>query len=155
MPKKSYFKAHTCNHCAVFHLFSHVWLFVTVWTVACQAPLFMGFSRQEYWSGLPCPPPGIEPMALASPALQADSLSLSLRGSLSISPLPIILEEEFYITKMYRGSGDKQGCLSQLVRKWKLLSRVQLFVTPWTVVHGIFQARILEWVAVPFSRGSS
>ena len=86
---------------------------MTLWTVACQAPLFMGFSRQEYWSGLPCPPPGIEPMALASQALQADSLSLSLRGSLSISPLPIILEEEFYITKMYRGSGDEQGCLSQ------------------------------------------
>ena len=46
--------------------------------------------------------------------------------------------------------------------KWKSLSRVQLFVTPWTVcdpmdytVHGILQARILEWVAFPFSRGSS
>ena len=33
-------------------------LFATLWTAACQAPLFMGFSRQEYWSGLPCPPPG-------------------------------------------------------------------------------------------------
>ena len=32
--------------------------FATSWTVACQAPLSMGFSRQEYWSGLPCPPPG-------------------------------------------------------------------------------------------------
>ena len=38
--------------------FSHVQLFVTLWTVAHQAPLTMGFSRQEYWSGLPCPPPG-------------------------------------------------------------------------------------------------
>ena len=38
--------------------FSHVQLSVTLWTVACQAPLSMGFSRQEYWSGLPCPPPG-------------------------------------------------------------------------------------------------
>ena len=37
---------------------SHVWLFVTPWTVAGQDPLSMGFSRQEYWSGLPCPPPG-------------------------------------------------------------------------------------------------
>ena len=37
---------------------SRVWLLVIPWTVACQAPLFMGFSRQEYWSGLPCPPPG-------------------------------------------------------------------------------------------------
>ena len=53
-------------------------LFATLWTVTCQAPLSMEFSRQEYWSGLPCPPPGdlpdpeIEPV---SPALQADSLS--------------------------------------------------------------------------------
>ena len=52
-----------------------VWLFVTVWTVACQAPLSMGFCRQEYWSGLPRPPPGdlpdpgIEPMSPTSPAL--------------------------------------------------------------------------------------
>ena len=51
--------------------------FVTPWTVARQAPLSMGFSRQEYWSGLPFPSPGdlpnpgIEP---GSPALQVDSL---------------------------------------------------------------------------------
>ena len=37
---------------------SHVQLFVTLWTVAHQAPLSMRFSRQEHWSGLPCPPPG-------------------------------------------------------------------------------------------------
>ena len=48
---------------------------VTLWTVAHQAPLSMRFSRQECWSGLPCPPPGdlpnpgIEPMTLMSPAL--------------------------------------------------------------------------------------
>ena len=44
-------------------------LFAAPWTVARQAPLSMGFSRQEYWSGLPCPPPGIEPTSLACPAL--------------------------------------------------------------------------------------
>ena len=55
--------------------FSCVWFFVTPWTVACQAPQSIGFSRQEYWSGLPCPSlgnfpkPGIKPMP---PALQAD-----------------------------------------------------------------------------------
>ena len=38
--------------------FSHVWLSVTLWSVAHQAPLSMGFSRQECWSGFPCPPPG-------------------------------------------------------------------------------------------------
>ena len=63
--------------------FSRVWLFPTPWIVAYQAPLSMGFSRQEYWSGLPCPPPGdlsnsgIKPMSIAAPALQADSILLS------------------------------------------------------------------------------
>ena len=54
---------------------SHVRLFTTSWTVACQAPLSMKRSRQEYWSGLPFPTlqnlldPGIEPESLVSPAL--------------------------------------------------------------------------------------
>ena len=43
----------------VLSRFSRVWLFVTLWTVDCQAPLSMGFSRQEYWSALPCPLQGI------------------------------------------------------------------------------------------------
>ena len=53
----------------------------------CQAPLFIGFSRQQYWSGLPCSPPGdlpdpgIESVSPAAPALQADSLPLSHQGS--------------------------------------------------------------------------
>ena len=66
-------------HCC----FSRVQLFETPWTVAHQAPLSTGFSRQEYWSGLPLPSPGdlpdpgVEPV---SPALQADSLLLSHLG---------------------------------------------------------------------------
>ena len=47
----------TMPACVLIH-FSRVRLFVTPWTVALQAPLSMGFSRQDYWSGLPCPPPG-------------------------------------------------------------------------------------------------
>ena len=42
----------------VLNFFSHVLLFATLWTAAHQAPLSMGFSKPEYWSGLPCPPPG-------------------------------------------------------------------------------------------------
>ena len=42
----------------VVYLLSHVQLFTTAWTVACQAPLSMGFPRKEYWSGLPCPSRG-------------------------------------------------------------------------------------------------
>ena len=62
---------------------SHVQLFATAWTAASQASLSMGFSRQEYWSGLPfpspgnLPDPGIEP---GSPAMQADSLPFEPPG---------------------------------------------------------------------------
>ena len=62
-------RIHTCV-CA--KSLSHVWLFVTLWTIACQVPLSMGFSRQEYWSGLPCPPPG----DLPHPGIEPASLHL-------------------------------------------------------------------------------
>ena len=67
--------------------FSRIRLFVTLWTVARRAPLSMGFSRQENWSGLPFPSPGdlpgpeIEPVSPATPALQVDSLPLRPQGS--------------------------------------------------------------------------
>ena len=68
-----------CCCCSI----AHVQLFATLWTVAHQAPLSMEFFRQEYWSGLPFPPPGdlpdpeIKPISPASPALQVDSLPMS------------------------------------------------------------------------------
>jgi len=61
--------------CVHAHLFNHVQLFATPWTLAHQVPLSMVFPRQEYWSGLPFPPPGdlpnprMEPESLVSPAL--------------------------------------------------------------------------------------
>ena len=64
-------------------MLSHVQVFATPWTIACQAPLSMEFSRPEYWSGLPhptpvdLPNPEIEPR---SPALQADSLLAEPQG---------------------------------------------------------------------------
>ena len=63
--------------------FSHVQLFATLWTVAHQAPLAKGFSRQEYWNGLPfpspgeIPDPGIEPVSLCLMHWQAGSLPLA------------------------------------------------------------------------------
>ena len=53
--------------------FSRVQLSATPWTVACQAPLSMGFSKQEYWSGLPCPPPG----GLPNPGMEPVSPTLA------------------------------------------------------------------------------
>ena len=55
-------------------------LTVSLWTIAHQAPLSMGFSRKEYWSGLPCPPSGnlpdlgVKHVSLVAPALQTDSI---------------------------------------------------------------------------------
>ena len=68
--------------------FGRTQLFATLWTVAHQAPLPMEFSRQEYWSGLPFPPPGdppnpgTEPMSPASPTLAGGFLPLCPLGSL-------------------------------------------------------------------------
>ena len=70
---------HTCACCH----FSRVWLLVTLWTATCQAPLSMGFSRQEYWSGLPCPFPGnisslgIKPTSLISPSMTGEFFTTS------------------------------------------------------------------------------
>ena len=70
-----------------YHMLSRVQLFVTLWTIAGWAPLSMGFFRQESWSGLPFPPPGvlpdpgIEPVSPVTPELQVDSLPLSHRAS--------------------------------------------------------------------------
>ena len=88
--------------------FSHVQLFAALWTLACQAPMPMGFSRQEYWSVLLCPPPGnlpdpgIEPVSPAASALQADSLPLSHWES--------PLREEQSLWKTF--SGSRLGCAS-------------------------------------------
>ena len=74
----------------VLSRFGHVRLFVTLWTVACQAPLSMGFPRQEYWSGLPFPPPGdlpdpgIEPGSLMSLALAGRSFTTSATSVFSL-----------------------------------------------------------------------
>ena len=74
------FPQHTWIYCVCvwacrLSRFSHVQLFATLWAVAHQAPLSMGFSKQAYWSGLPCLPlgdllyPGIDPKSLISPTL--------------------------------------------------------------------------------------
>ena len=100
----------------------------TPWTVAHQASPSMGFSRQEYWSGLPFPSPGDLPnpgIKPRSPALQADALTLWATKEVQIGLV-----------------------------KWK--SRPALCTRMDSRVHGILQSRILVlWVAFPFSRRSS
>jgi len=86
----------------VLSRFSRVLLFATLWTVTRQASVSMEFSRQEFWSGFPCPPLGdlpdwgIEPTSPVTLALQVDSLPLSHRGS----PLLRCMISYLYMTVM-------------------------------------------------------
>ena len=100
--------------------FSCVWLFVTPWTVAHQAPLSKGFSRQGYWSGLLCPPPGyvpnqgIEPMSLTCNLhWQADSLPLVSTGKphlyKTVANIIIILISIILLHAVYGGSDGKES----------------------------------------------
>ena len=106
---------------------------VTLWTVAQQAPLLMELSRQEYWSGLPgsppgdLPNPGIEPTPPRSPVLAAAFFT----SSASWKALSV--------------SHSLQPTLCNPMDCYP----------PGFSVHGILQARIREWVAIPFSRRSS
>ena len=92
------------SHQCVLSRFSHIRLFATVWTAARQVLLSVEFSRQEYWSGLLCPPPGdlpdpgIEPTSLMSPALAGGFFTLvplkkplSHQGSPLMLPTPSVL----------------------------------------------------------------
>ena len=114
---------------------------MTPWTLAHQAPLFMGFPRQEYWSGLPFPPPGdlpdsrTETTSPVSPTLAVDSLPLSHLGSPisgktilllcacnSFVPHTIYLTEinicttQFLITHSFK---EDHVCLGQTDSNWR------------------------------------
>ena len=179
---------------------SHAPLFVTPWPVAHQAPLSMGFSRQEYWSGLPCPPPGdlphpgIEPR---SPASQVDSLPPCHLGrprrrtdcnwesqEHSGRHFDPFFSQWLFPASEYLWIHQLSGpCHINLLKGispqdshkksgscWHLLTFICASVVvlaaqscptlcdpmdcspPVSSVHGILQARILEWVAIPFSR---
>ena len=111
----------------VYQVTSVVFDSVTPWTVACQAPLSMGFSRQEYQSGLPCPPPGdlpdpgIKPASLLSPDLaggffttratwKAPSIWAALPNSISIF-------SRFCACRI-RYSGSLRGHMCPSARPW-------------------------------------
>ena len=126
--------------CVCAQSFSCVQFFVTLWTVAHQAFLSMGFSQQEYWIGFPFPPPGdlpdpgIEPMSPTSPALQVDSLPLIHWGSPNIIYACVHAKSLQLCLTFY----DPVDCSP-----------------PGFYVSGILQVRILAWVALPSSRKSS
>ena len=106
-----------------------------LWTVARQVPLSMGFSRQEYWNWLVCPPPedlpdpGIEPVSLMSSAVGGGFFTTSTTWDIKSE------------------SEVAQSCLT--------LCNPMDCSLPGSSVYGIFQARVLEWVAISFFGGSS
>ena len=97
--------------------FSRVCLFVTLWTLAHQAALSMGTSRQEYWSDLPCPPPGdlpdpgIEPTSLMSPALAGGSLPLVPPGK----PLEVTQIRAFLLNSPFFSGSQTRLLISSLL----------------------------------------
>ena len=147
---------------------SRVRLFATPWTVAHPAPPSMGFSRQEYWSGLPfpspgdLPDPGIEP---TFPASEGRCLTPGPRGKCS----PVIGFRTFSLPPLSPTSTplSHQLCLpvpslhcccchqSEVAQSCPTLCDPVDCSPPGSSAHGILQARILEWVAISFSRGSS
>ena len=154
----------------MINCFSHVWLCATPRTVAHQAPLSMGFSRREYWVGCLAHLQGIFPTQGSNLRLlhllhwQAGSLPLAPPGK----PLTVISECYYVATyrAVYMGLwffSIYSTPLLSLIKITKVLV-AQLCATlcnpmdcslPSSSVHGILQARILEWVAILFSRGSS
>ena len=111
---------------------SCVWLFVTLWTVPHQAPLSMGLSQQEYWSGLPFPSPmWVNAAAAAAKLLQScPTLCDPIDSSPPGSPVPGILQARTLEWVVISFSN---------AWKWKMkvksFSRVRLFMTPWTAAY--------------------
>ena len=157
--------AHVLSH------FSLVRLFATLWTVACQAPLSVELSRQEYWSELPChfpgdlPNPVIKPSSLTSPTLAGRFFTTRRR---KWQPTLVFLPGESQGRRSLVGWSDlaaaaaaaavPPGSPSSIITevKWKLLSPIWLFATPWTIQSMEF-SRPEYWsgLAFPFPKGSS
>ena len=103
----------------VLTCFSGVWLFAAPWTVAHQALLSMGFSRQEYWSGLLCPPPGdlpnpgIEPTSLISPALAGGFFTTSATWE-----APVKYVAWFYVLLCFHNLQKLSCAIDLIVSQW-------------------------------------
>ena len=113
------------NHAFMLSHFSCVWLFVILWTRACQAPLSMGFSRQEYWSGFPCPPPGhlpdpeIEAVSLMFPALAGGFFTTRAAWEAQIKNMEYILYIQWDTTQTWkRGNACHLQQLGWILRRY-------------------------------------
>ena len=135
--------------CVLSH-FSHVQLFVTPWTIACQAPLSMGFSRQEYWRRLPFPlsgghpNPGIEPVSLMSPALAGRFFTTDTTWK----PLGFNLLK-FCSGLLHLCSCETLVCCF-LVAVVQSLSHLWLSAAPWTAACQASLSSTISWNLLKF-----
>ena len=133
-------------------------LFVTDWTVARQAPLSIAFSRQEHWSGLLCPSPGDLPnpgIKPRLPVLHADSLPPEIPGKPHMCPcIRVYLCVYIYMYVYTYICMCVCVCVCVCICSVVFNSTSLCPVAHQAPVHGILQAQILEWVAIPFSRES-
>ena len=133
---------------------SHIQLCATPWTAARQAPPSMGFSRQEYWSGVPLP----SPLFFAAAAAAAAK---------SLQSCPTLQPHRWWPTRLpcpWDSPGKNTGvgchfllqCMkvkseSEVTQSYPTLCDPMDCSLPGSSVHGIFQARVLEWSAIAFS----
>ena len=127
---------------------------VTPWTVAHQAPLLMGFLKQEYWSGLPFPPP--IPLYAAAAAAKSLQSCLTLCDPIDSSPagypVPGILQSRaLEWVAIFFSSAWKWKVKVKLLSECLTLRDPMDCSLPGSSVHRIFKARVLEWVAIAFS----
>ena len=136
----------------VLNHFSRVGLFVAPWNVAHHAPLSMGFSRQEYWSGLPCPPPGdvpdpgIKPVSLMSPAL-ADRF-FTTRASRETLSLLFGIHKHMTLFKVLRQPARKKSAWVYFTNAFKMIWFWSRPLGLWAVSAGFFlQQQLTYWVS--------
>ena len=142
--------------------FSHLQLFATLWTIACQAPLSMGFSRQESWRGLPCPPPGdlpdpgTVPTSLTSPALAGRFTTTSTTWE---APCPKGTQEFLWLHRNLMGQfWESQDTRSHMGMDWGsaggVLTQAQLLCTlskPLPSLSLIYTVGMFSFIEIKFT----
>ena len=147
------------NYLYMLFCFIRIWLFVNPWTIACQAPLSVGLSRQEYWSGLPFstpadfPDPRIEP---ESPALASGFFTTSTTGEAHGVP-----REMLYLLQKDRKNRSKSlkkgSLLGHMIEKFRnYLITIEMipqdtvsyslsFISIHYIISAIIQQTLLSW----------
>ena len=137
-----------CSAMCVPSHFSHAWLFETLWTVAHQAPLSTGFSRQEHWSGLPCPPSGV----LLTQGLNTCLLPLLHSQAGSLPLVPPRKQTTLKYSCMKQPFYYVPGFCSSEIQTRPNRDNFSLFRDVWGLISEILRRRVtlLLWGRIPW-----